>query len=223
MKYARFYLPTREHRITTLWKLISDDIAAAQTLQCTKCIYIYIIHILLNSNESYESRTVEYTLALAVTYIYYIIIYYARREENKTKKNLTRISYTYIMFIYYYARLTTGRVLFFHCPANTENPPAVDNRNIHHMYNSFPIDTFTYFYVEDKKKIRWYCPRFSAIFPPFILLGDCRPVRHIVYTIYACLKVILSSFYYIYTQSRRSLPQSLRTSTSAEEVCYRSV
>lgn len=69
------------------------------------------------------------------------------------------------MFIYYYARLTTGRVLFFRRPTNTENPPAVDNRNIHHIY-SFPIDTFTYFCAEDKKKIVRYCPRFLQFFRP---------------------------------------------------------
>lgn len=206
-------------KIDIWWHCCSADIAVHQMHT-----YIYYIHIVK------QQRILRIAYGRVYTrtggYLYIILLYITRGEKKtKQKKNLARISYTYIMFIYYYARLTTGRVLFFRRPANTENPPAVDNRNIHHIYNSFPIDTFTYFYVEDKKKIRWYCPRFSAIFPPFILLGDCRPVRHIVYTILcARLKVILSSFYYIYicTQSRRSLPQPC-TSTSAEEVCYRSV
>lgn len=87
------------------------------------------------------------------------------------------------MFIYYYVRLTTGRVLFFPpSDPNTENPPTVDNRNIHHNIYSFPIDTFAYFCADDKKKSpKVLSARFSAIFPPLIVLfGDYRPVRDII-------------------------------------------
>lgn len=102
----------------------------------------------------------------------YLLYYYVlRAERREQKKNRTRISYTYIMFIYYYARLTTGCVLFFHRLTNTENPPAVDNRNIHHNIYSFPIDTFIYFCAEDKKN-RKVLSAFSAIFPPLVLFGD---------------------------------------------------
>jgi len=90
------------------------------------------------------------------------------------------------MFIYYYARLTTGRVLFFHRRlTNTENPPAVDNRNIHHNIYSFPIDTFTYFCAEDKKNRKVLSARFLQFFRPSCSSetapGDCS-VRHIIYT-----------------------------------------
>lgn len=126
------------------------------------------------------------------------------------------------MFIYYYARLTTGRVLFFHRPPNTENPPAVDNRNIHHIYNSFPIDTFTYFYVEDKKNpmvlSTFFC-NFSALHTPWRLPPS---PSHCIYYMHMPKGNTIIILLYIYTQSRRSLPQSCM-STSVEEVCYRSV
>lgn len=119
MKYGRFHLPTREHRITTLWKSISDDIAAAQTLQCTKCTHIYIIYTSWNSNESYESRTVEYTLGLAVTYIlYYYILRAERRKQNR--KKILPVSHIHILCLYIIMRVWQPVVCFFSAARPTQ-------------------------------------------------------------------------------------------------------
>lgn len=169
-------------KIDIWWHCCNADIAVHQMHISIYILYYTHCEAATNlTNRVWSSIHSDWRLS-----IYYIIIYYARREENKTEKK----SYPYLIYIYYvyillYARLTTGRVLFFHRPANTENPPAVDNRNIHHIYNSFPIDTFTYFYVEDKKNpmvlSTFFC-NFSALHTPWRLPPSSS---HCVY--YMCM------------------------------------